>query len=113
MIFGCAPGWSADWLEKTLNVANVGKMKLLWNLKTDNEPRQMHSLFPSLIIGTAMVKGEVREIAILAGVSDNLYGIDVEKGEMIWKKHFESSVATPTGGCGGGILCPGGRRQRL
>lgn len=120
---GCSIGWGADWLtdghdpqrtgwqkdEKTLTVANVGKMKLLWKVKTDNESRQMHSLYPPLIVSKATVKGATREIAILAGVSDNIYAIDVEKGELIWKKHFESLFQAPTGGRGGGILCPGGQ----
>jgi outer membrane protein assembly factor BamB len=100
-------GWQKD--EKILAVSNVAKMKLLWKLKTDNEPRQMHSLFPPLIVSNATVKGAAREVAILAGVSDNIYAIDVEKGEIIWKKHFENSFQAPTGGRGGGILCPGGQ----
>src|SRR5580704_10520862 len=120
MLFGCAAGWSADWLtdghdpqrtgwqkdEKILNVANVGKMKLLWKVQTGNVPRQMHSLFPPLIVGKTAMKGGTREIAILAGASDNIYAIDVEKGEIVWQKHFETGM-DETGGRGA-ILCPGG-----
>ena len=60
----CAPGWGAEWLtdggnpqrtawqkdEKIFTTANVRNMKLLWKLKLDNESRQMHSLFPPLIV---------------------------------------------------------------
>ena len=112
------PGWGADWLtdggnpqrtawqkdEKILAVDNVKNMKLLWKLKFDNEPRQMHSLFPPLIIGRVNTAGGPKEIAIETGVSDNIYAIDVEKGEVIWKKRFVS----PTVGGRGGVLCPGG-----
>ena len=60
IIVGCATAWGADWLadggnskrtawqqdETILTKANISEMKLLWKMKLDNEPRQMHSLFP-------------------------------------------------------------------
>ena len=50
-----------------------------------------------------------KQIVIETGVSDNIFAIDVEKGEVLWKKHFVSTWTPPaTGGRGGGILCPGG-----
>ena len=118
-----APGWAADWLtdagnaqrtnwqkdEKTLTTSNAKDIRLLWRLKLDNEVRQMHALFPPLIIERVNTSRGPKQVAIEAGVSDNLYGIDVEKGEVIWKKHFASTWTPPaTGGRGGGILCPGG-----
>jgi hypothetical protein len=42
------------------------------------------------------------------GVSDNIFAIDVEKGEAIWKKHFVRGYTPPLGGRHGGTLCPGG-----
>jgi len=118
---GCALG--ADWLtdggnsmrtawqkdEKIFTLDNVKNTKLLWKLKLDNEPRQMHSLFPPLIVEKVNTPNGARQIAIETGVSDNIYAIDVEKGELIWKKHFVSTWTPPAnGGRGGGILCPGG-----
>ena len=118
---GCV--WGSDWLtdggnpqrtawqkdEKILTLQSVKDMKLLWKLHLDNEPRQMHSLFPPLIVDKVNTPNGVRQIAIEAGVSDNIYAIDVEKGEVIWKKHFVSTFTPPAnGGRGGGILCPGG-----
>ena len=50
-----------------------------------------------------------RKSCIETGVSDNLFAIDAETGQTIWKKHFTSTWTPPaTGGRGGGILCPGG-----
>jgi outer membrane protein assembly factor BamB len=117
-----ATAWGADWLtdgynsqrtnwqkdEKILSTASVKNMKLLWKLKLDNEPRQMHSLFPPLIVEAAMTSGGPKQIAIETGVSDNIYAIDIESGQVIWKKHFTSSYTPPPNGRGGGILCPGG-----
>ncbi len=120
----CALAWSTDWLtdggnpqrtawqrdEKILNTANVAGMKLLWKLKLDNEPRVMHSLFPPLIIDRLNTPDGPRQVAIEAGSSDNIYAIDVEKGTILWKKHFASSWTPPANGRGGpGILCPGGQ----
>ena len=120
---GCALACGADWLtdaggpqrnnwqkdEKILGVSTVKNMKLLWKLHLDNEPRQMHSLFPPLIVEQVRTPSGMKQIAIEAGVSDNIYAIDVEKGELLWKKHFTSSwTPPPNGGRGGGILCPGG-----
>src|SRR3984957_3953795 len=115
--------WGADWLtdggnpqrtawqkdEKILGLDNVKNMKLMWKLHLDNEPREMHSLFPPLIVDKANTPSGVKQIAIVAGVSDNIFAIDVDKGEVLLKKHFISSWTPPaTGGRGGGILCPGG-----
>jgi outer membrane protein assembly factor BamB len=99
--------WQKD--EKIFTLENVKNTKLLWKLKLDNEPRQMHSLFPPLIVEKVNTPQGTRQIAIETGVSDNIYAIDVEKGEVIWKKHFISTWTPPAnGGRGGGILCPGG-----
>ncbi|MBL8178972.1 MAG: PQQ-binding-like beta-propeller repeat protein [Bryobacterales bacterium] len=98
--------WQRD--EKILSVATAKDIKLLWKLKTDNEPRQMHALFPALIAGTVNTASGPREIAVVAGVSDNIYAIDAKKGALLWKKHFQSSYQDPPTGRGPGVLCPGG-----
>src|SRR5437016_7908863 len=120
---GCVSLWGADWLtdggnsqrtawqkdEKIFSTANAKDIKLLWKIKLDNEPRQMHNLFPPLIIDRVNTSGGPKQIAIETGVSDNIYAIDVETGKLIWKKHFVNTWTPPAaGGRGGGILCPGG-----
>src|SRR6266581_2890963 len=120
MMFGSLVAAGSDWLtdggnpqrtawqkdEKTLTTENVKNMKLLWKVKTDNEPREMHSMLPALIAGRVATSSGPKEIAIVTGVSDNIYAIDVEKGALLWKKHFEYTTGpAPTGA---GTLCPGG-----
>src|SRR5713226_6655075 len=92
VLLGGAAAWSADWLtdggnpqrtawqkdEKILTTANVKDMKLLWKIKLDNQPRQMHSLLPTLIIGRVNTRSGPQQIAIATGVSDNIYAIDVD-----------------------------------
>ena len=94
--------------ETLISPASVKGMKLLWTVQTDNQPRQMHNLFAPLIVSDVATDKGPREIAVLAGVSDNIYGIDVETGTEIWKRHFDSTYQEPAGGRGGGPLCPGG-----
>ena len=98
--------WQRD--ETLITPETVKGMKLLWTLQTDNQPRQLHNLFAPLIVSDVATARGPREIAVLAGVSDNIYGIDVEKGTQIWKRHFDSTFQEPAGGRGGGPLCPGG-----
>jgi len=120
---GCALlNWSADWLtdggnpqrtawqrdEKTFTKNNVRNMKLLWKLKLDNQPREMHALFPPLIVERVTTNSGFRQIAIVAGVTDNLYAMDAEQGTLLWSKHFESTWKPPEGGRGVSTLCPGG-----
>jgi outer membrane protein assembly factor BamB len=123
LLVAAAPSWSADWLtdggnvqrtawqkdEKIFSVSSVKDTKLLWKIQLDNEVRQMHALFPPLIIEKVNTSAGTKELAIVAGVSDNIFAIDVEKGSLLWKKHFASTWTPPaTGGRGAGILCPGG-----
>ncbi|MBM3723840.1 MAG: pyrrolo-quinoline quinone [Acidobacteria bacterium] len=119
---GAAPSLAADWLtdggdirrtnwqkdEKILTKANVKDMKLLWKTKLDNEPRQMHSLLEPLVIGRVETKSGPREMVIQAGVSDNIYALDASTGQVIWKRHFESTFKDQPGGRGPSVLCPGG-----
>ena len=94
--------------ETLLSKTTVKGMKLLWTVQTDNQPRQMHNLFAPLIIGDVSTPSGPRDLAIVAGISDNIYGIDVEKGTQVWNRHFDSTFQESPGGRGYGPLCPGG-----
>jgi outer membrane protein assembly factor BamB len=100
-------GWIKD--EKVFTTANVKDMKLLWKIKLESTPRQMHNLFQPLVATSVATPQGPREMAVVAGVSDDLFGIDVASGELMWKKHFDSTYTPETGGRGGGTLCPGGQ----
>ena len=98
-------GWVKD--EKIFTTANVGSMKLLWKIKLPSTPREMHNLFAPLIAERVNTPQGVREIAVVAGVSDDLFAIDVASGEQLWHKHFDTTF--PGGGRVGDALCPGGQ----
>ena len=53
-----AHSWQRN--ETILTKDNVKDMKLLWKIKLDNQPRQMHSLFPPLIAGNVSTPSGTR-----------------------------------------------------
>ncbi|NBO64814.1 MAG: pyrrolo-quinoline quinone [Acidobacteria bacterium] len=95
--------------ESLLSTSTVGNMKLLWKTKLDNQPRQMHNLLPVLIAGRVDTSRGWRSIVLVTGVTDNLYGLDADTGEILWHTRFKTDWMPPAGGGrGAGILCPGG-----
>jgi outer membrane protein assembly factor BamB len=99
----CALLWGAEWPtdgydskrdnwqrnETILTKDNVKNLKILWQIKLDNVPQEMHSLFPPLLVDNVKTPSGTKEVAIEAGISDNIYAIDVKAGKVLWKKHFE------------------------
>ena len=101
-------GWNKQ--EKTLTAANIKNLKLLWTIETGNEPRALHALMPVLVVGRLNRPSGPREVAIVNGISDNVYAIDVANGEIVWKKHWDyAEPAGRQGGGGGGGAGGGGR----
>jgi putative pyrroloquinoline-quinone-binding quinoprotein len=98
-------GWVRD--EKIFTTGNVGSMKLLWKLKLESTPRAMHNLFAPLVAERVTTAQGALEIGVVAGVSDDLFGIDVVAGRQIWHRHFDSTLANPGGT--NDTLCPGGQ----
>ena len=122
VLLGAAPVWSADWLtdggntkrtawqqdERTFSKATIDDTRLLWKIELDNKPREMHSLFPPLIAEGVKTATGLKEIALVAGVSDNLYAIDVETGSLLWKRNLQGDWRPPDNYQGWEVLCPGG-----
>ena len=65
-------------------------MKLIWKLQLDNPARQLHNLFPPMIVSDVKTASGPKQIGVVAGVSDNLYGIDLDTGKQLWKRHFDN-----------------------
>lgn len=100
--------WMKD--EKVFNTSNVKDMKLLWKVKlAQSTPREMHNLFSPLIAERVTTAQGTIEMGLVAGISDDLWGIDVATGKVLWYRRFDSTYTPPPGGRGGGTLCPGGQ----
>jgi outer membrane protein assembly factor BamB len=98
-------GWVQD--EKIFTTANVGGSTLLWKIKLESTPRSMHNLFAPLVAERVTTPQGTREIAVVAGVTDDLFGIDVATGTQIWRRHFDGTIANPNPS--NDTLCPGGQ----
>jgi outer membrane protein assembly factor BamB len=99
------------WLkaESVFTVSNVKDTKLLWKVNLLTAPRQMHNLFAPLVVERVTTAQGVREIALVAGISDDLIALDAATGQTIWRRRFDSTFVEQPGGRGGGTLCPGGQ----
>src|SRR5262245_66113182 len=73
-------GWVKD--EKIFTPQNVSGMKLLWKTKLESTPREMHNLFPPLVVERVTTARGPREILVVPGISDDLFGVDAISGEM-------------------------------
>jgi outer membrane protein assembly factor BamB len=102
-------GWVKD--EKILNTSNVKDLKLLWKTHVDSTPRQMHNIFPPMIADHVQTANGVKQIGVVSGVSNDVYGIDLSEGDQIWHVKLDSTYADnpAAGGRGGSALCPGGQ----
>jgi outer membrane protein assembly factor BamB len=98
-------GWVKD--EKVFTTSNVAGMNLLWKIKLNSTPRAMHNLFGPLIAERVTTPRGTREMAVVAGVSDDLFGIDVANGEQVWHKHFDGGPEKPAPA--NDTLCPAGQ----
>ena len=123
MMAGCALGWSADWLtdggdnqrthwqkdEKLISPATAKNIKLLWKIQLDSKPRVMTNLYTALITNRVTTKSGPKQVALVAGVTDKLFAIDVDTGTLLWTKQFSSTSGDYSPIENGSILCPGGQ----
>ena len=100
-------GWMKD--EKTFTTANVKDMKLLWKIKLDSAPREMHNLYQPLIARNVTTPQGPREMAVVASITDHVFGIDVASGEVMWSRTFDNALPPETLAASGRTLCPGGQ----
>ncbi|SDF38433.1 PQQ-binding-like beta-propeller repeat protein [Terriglobus roseus] len=98
-------GWLKD--DKSFNLTNVSGMKLVWKVHLDSKPHEMTNLFPPLIADSVDTPAGKKEVAIFAGASDDLFGLDAKNGQTLWHINFKSP--NPTGGRPAATLCPGGQ----
>src|SRR4051812_2290958 len=98
-------GWVKD--ETIFTTANVASSKLLWKLKLESTPRAMHNLFAPLIAEKVNTVRGVRELGVVAGVSDDLFGIDIATGTQIWHTHFDNTLENTRPSTD--TLCPAGQ----
>ncbi|RZU41074.1 PQQ-binding-like beta-propeller repeat protein [Edaphobacter modestus] len=96
--------WQRD--ETKITSRNAGKIQMLWKLKTDNKTMGMQSFREPLIVsGVKTAKGS-ETVAIFAGSSNDVYGIDADTGTLVWQKKLKWASSQPQeAGEGQGFIC--------
>jgi PQQ-like domain len=93
--------------EGFISPATVKDTKLVWKLQLDNPSRQLHNLYPPMIVSDVRKANGPKQIGVVAGVSDNVYGIDLDTGTQLWKRTFDNTF-TGQASSRYYTLCPGG-----
>jgi hypothetical protein len=81
-----------------------------WKSKLDNQPRGAHGLAQGV---TASGVTLFVPMSVVAGSSNNVYGIDNDIGHVVWQRHFEATLPAATAACAGGIASAATRIVRL
>ena len=81
-----------------------------WKSKLDNQPRGAHGLAQGV---TASGVTLFVPMSVVAGSSNNVYGIDNDIGYVVWRRHFDAALPAATAACTGGIASAATRIVRL
>src|SRR5947209_9298729 len=93
-------GWEKSDIRITKE--NVKDFQLVLKRKLENK----QTLTPPVVIGLLISYRGFKELAFVAGSSDNMWAIDADMDRIFWKKHFEysSDKLKPAASA----VCPGG-----
>lgn len=106
LIFGCAgavhaqgyltegydqgrTGWVKE--EKLLTKDKIDSVKMLWRVQLPSIQRNFHNIHTPLVIERLQTPQGVKEVAIVAGIADQLFGLDAKTGEILWTKEMDYS----------------------
>jgi len=77
-------GWNKT--ETDLNLANVKQIKLEWSVKLDSEPKALSNLTAPLLRASVATPKGVKDLVIVAGVSNKVFVVDGDTGKIFWEK---------------------------
>ena len=84
--------------------------ELQWKVKLGNPPRGVNGLAQGV---TAAGVTLFVPLSVVAGSSNNVYGLDNDLGYVVWQRHFEAALPAATAACAGGISSAATRIVRL
>jgi hypothetical protein len=98
--------------DDKISVAALSKpgFELQWKVKLGNQPRGAHGLAQGV---TASGVTLFVPMSLVAGSSNNVYGIDNDLGYVVWQRHFDAALPPATAACAGGITSAATRIVRL
>jgi outer membrane protein assembly factor BamB len=98
----------SQWIPNDAKISVEGLQKpgfqFLWKSKLDNDPVQLNSLMPAILMNRYIGYRGFRSFAFVAGSSNTIYALDSDLNKIEWQKRLE--LATPSSA--GSIVCPGG-----
>src|SRR5262249_21520501 len=83
--------------------------QFLWKIKLDNDPRQLHSLTPVILLDKYTGYRGHKSLGFVGASSDNIFALDTDLGLIHWQNHISAGVKQPAGSA----ECPGGMTSAL
>ena len=96
-------GWAKE--ETEITKANVGKLKLLWQVKLENESAGLGSLTAPITVSKVIHNSNFMDLAIVGGTADKLFAIDIDSGKLFWQRQLPRP-STPKPNYPSEWLCP-------
>ncbi len=84
-------GWEKSDFRITKD--NVKDFQLVMKRKLDNKLKGLRALTPPVVIGMLISYRGFKELAFVAGETDNFWSIDADLDRIFWQKHFETTGA--------------------
>src|SRR6266478_7627926 len=102
-------GWERG--DSRITKDSVKDFQLVLKRKLDTKSRGPYSLAPPVIIGRLISYRGFKELAFVAGASNNIWAIDADVDRIFWQKHLESSAEKAKSGksaaiCSGATATP-------
>ncbi len=102
----------SSWVRTDPKISKESMQKrgfqFLWKIKLDNDPRQLNSLTPPVLMDRYIGYKGFRSLGFVGGSSDRVFAIDTDLARMEWQIQFPSG-STPSGT----LECPGGLTSAL
>jgi hypothetical protein len=94
-------GWEKA--DSRITKDNVKDFQLVMKRKLENAQTGPYALTPPVVLGLLISYRGFKELAFVAGSSDNLWAIDADMDRVFWHKHFDAASASASGPCAGGF----------
>src|SRR5688572_32665061 len=88
--------------DPKISVASMSKpgFELQWTKKLDNRNRGANGLLHGVTANGVTI---FVPMSVVAGSSNNVYGIDNDTGYVVWQRRFDAQLPAATAQCPGGM----------
>jgi outer membrane protein assembly factor BamB len=103
----------SSWIRNDPKISRESMQKpgfqFLWKVKLNNEPVQLNSLSPAILLDFYIGYRGFRSLAFVGGSSNNVFAIDTDLARIEWQRRLPSAASAHSGTPG----CPGGMTANL